>query len=516
MKRLTEKRNLFLQKKPILFLLLCAVVTSLFVSLFYFTAVSFIYPAYSHDGRGMDSYFYLLEGKLFAEGKIPYTEFFDHKGFLTILVNYLAYVTGGYYSLIVLNLITLTLSNFLLFLLAKEYFLSSFSLKEVLFSSVLIALRWAVVAGGNANGLFVLPFSALAYLFYRKGIHHRDRKRDFRLGTFLGGVAIAISFNRRPSDGLAVIPLYLYLLFLCLQKKVQVKELFLNILLALIGFLPLMAIVYGYAYHKGFFKPRIEAVFSGTGGYRLDSRFLLTTICCGIAILFFLLLGILVYRKRKKQNDPFSLFFLVTSAVSSLFNLVFLRFTNYWISYYPCFFLILLVFCHQTSIHYSFRKETKSVSLLSRQTIFLLCLADILSAAAFLGIYHLSGEGAKFSKAYSDSLDREIDENISKAEQERKDNVLVLDLSSSVQLKHNIETSLKYKAYQSAQAVFVLERNTAIIQYLEEKKPAYIIRSTDSYYTNSELSFNVYIDDNYEKRTDNYPDNQAEVLKRKN
>lgn len=507
-----EKTINYLKSHTVLSIILLSLLSTLIAALFYSTAVSFLYPEYSSDKLGIDSYFFILGGKEIANGVKPYSEIFDHKGLLAFLPSALGYLIAGYYGACTVNFIAYFIANISLMVLANHFVKGD--LTKLFFASCLCTLLWSLALGGNANGLYVVPSIAFSYYFYLKGIEKGNNKY-FLIGSLLGGLSISIAFNIRPSDGLSIMPLYFYILLRTFKKKTSVKDLFLNILAALIGFLPVMIAIYSYAYSQGFLKDMILAIFTGNGNYLFTPNYFRAGWPSILISLLFLGLSIYAYTKEKKTDAVYTNFVFITSSINCLFNIVIARSTHYWISYFPSI-LTCVMFYSSYKIELKTKKESVSFSLTDKKVSAVLLSLELILGVSITSFYYVAPYDFYFSNAYNKSVYKEIDENIAKKEFKNEDNVFAIETSAAVNLKYDIKNDIQFVANQVSQTEFNEDIDPTITGYLKEKKPTYIIIDTTLIVDEKkDLEFIKYIKDNYDYMIDNYPENNIKVMQRK-
>ncbi|HBB06037.1 MAG TPA: hypothetical protein DCZ41_05655 [Firmicutes bacterium] len=509
-----SKIGVFCKKHLYFVILFMSLLCASLISLFFSEGASPLYPAYSHDPLACDSNFFILGGKMIVEGKRLYLDLFDHKGMLAFLPSALGYMMGGYYGVCFVNWLFHLFAAFTMFLLVSEL---NDDLSFLLYNGSVYLLLWSLIDAGNANGLYVLPFGMLAYCFFLKGFKTK-RRLFFLIGSLIGGIEIGIAFNIRPTDGLAIIPLFIFLFVLLFRKRISFlsndgfdfafKDFLYNALLALFGFVTIMGACYGYAYSQGkeYFDGMIHAVFAGTGNYLFTSDFLSNAIMSACAVVLFAILnGFLLFFVYKKDK-PLFLLLLITSSFNVICNLAIVKFTHYWISYFPSVMLNFASFFTLYPLGF-FMGKKKKVKIDFKKASAILASISLLVGVTFFVVFETAPSSFVFSKANTESIDKEINECISLEERRKIDNVFALDLRPSVYLRNGIETTIKYKAIQTSQATFEKEIETEIMSYLQSKKPKYVIVSPQS----TELSYYRYIYSNYSPMVDNYPDNGVRI-----
>lgn len=471
----------------------------------YFTNLSFLYPSYSVDGMATDSYFFMLTGKMMAEGKLPYVDFSDHKGIIVFFLQEVGWIIGRRTGVAFINFIEVFLSSYLSLLCVKELF--DFKIKEQILASLIFVLLFCLVLGGNAVSLIPLPFCILATYFYIKSIRRNDRK-SMLIGSLIAGLSIGIAFNTRPTDGLASLGLYLYCFIWFLKNRKEYKfDLIFNILLALGGFILPQLIIYPIAYVRGYMKEMIQANFLDNISYLGYSSYLIPTLLCMSAVILFGALSIFLILKIKKKDKDLASFLLITLIPNLIFSIIFAKFTHYWISYFGFIVLILISFLHYYPLTIK-KKEATNILNISLASL------NLIIGFTVFGIFKLGDESMTFSDAFQKSVYDEVSENITEEELKTKDKVLFLDTNCGIIIKSDNDTSLTIKAYHDSFSKFNDKAKSEILNYLDNVKPTYIVlNEAPEYNDTKETVYSSYIYSHYSPMKDSHPKNNIRVFK---
>jgi len=382
------------------------------------------------------------------------------------------------------------------------------SKKEGYVASLILFFMLAFTEGGNQNGFVTLPFILLPFFFYFKAFR-KQQPNEFLIGSFLAGLEVGIAFNVRPSDGVVVLGLFIYYFIWWLRNNKGWGLLF-NFLLAVLGFMIPMVILYSIAYSQGFLFEMIEAVFKQNSNY-IFHHMSVSSICCFICvflwIIFSMFFAILIYKKKDKE---FGIFFICVTLLTAIPNLIYAKYPQYWITSFPymvCFLTLV--------IHYYPLLTKKNKGIITSKTVSVFCFASaLLIGFGFLTTFYTSK--GSFSSYNNYTITQEIaDSGITTDEMEKEDEVFALDISASFNLRYNNTSTLKQISYQSWHAFDDPTIETEVSDYLKDKKPTYIIQGKNGLEDYSAFSYFTYINEHYDKLPDNYPDNELTIWKLK-
>jgi|GEM_PF-1741976 len=464
----------FVAAHPYWFILLLSLLIGFGSMLLFSTALSPLYGEMSYNLVGVDSNFFLWCGKEILAGKKPYLNFDDHKGILIFYYAALGELFGGRGGVAFLNGLTLFLSTYFTLLGLKAYFQD---LRSVLLGASLLFFFYAFTPGGNQNGEIILPFTALALLFFLLALRS-GRKRYFLFGTLTSGVLVAIAFHARPSDAFPGIGFCVaYLVYWILHRKEQGIHLLYNVLSALGSFALVFGLLLLFCQQQGYLEEMLDAVWlqNFSYGHKMKSVGEIALIVILALYLVFVLVETVRLVKRKSEDLDLVLFLAVSSVLFIVPNFFYAKYIQYWISEFPvtAAFLVLVL---ESFPHAFGKKRNVTLTTLSRRV---LPVTSLVIALGFLvTFYGLSDP--RFSKKESDLARAEIEEVIPEAEMGKPDNIYVLDANSVVLFwTDNKPEHTPEICYQSWHTSFRPELEQEIEGYIDTWKPAYVIQGRD-------------------------------------
>ena len=168
----------------------------------YCVSTSFLYPAINADQVSVDSVFNQLYGQLWAEGRVPYVDFYDHKGLFPWGINALASFMGGRYALFFLEVLATSSIFYFLDLSLREAGMGAVS---YLFAAAsLFTFFHCVMGADNQEGDWVLPFVAASFYFFVRGIVRSEGNLPQSRGLFLLGGGGDRSIRAERHAGLSI------------------------------------------------------------------------------------------------------------------------------------------------------------------------------------------------------------------------------------------------------------------------------------------------------------------------
>ena len=187
---------------------------------------------------GWDSAIFSLMGKGILEGKVLYTDLFDHKGPVIFLINALGNLLGGRSGIFLLQCVSGSLTMCFLYLTGKMLRPKGTyrSIPECLaLFSLGMALFFYTFEGGNLTEEYSLPFISLCcYLFVRYLIRSDAQPVHPPRYAFVYGICLAVLAFLRLNNAVTICAGILYIaLYLCARK--QYRNLFMNLLCGLLG-----------------------------------------------------------------------------------------------------------------------------------------------------------------------------------------------------------------------------------------------------------------------------------------
>lgn len=197
----------------------------LFVTVFSYST-SPLYPRY----WGSDSAQFQTIGKMWAIGKIPYVDCFDHKGPIIYFFNMLGYKMGGRVGIVFFQII------FFFFTLLGAYkitmFMKTRNHVRWLTMAVIITLILCVYTNGNMCEEYCLPF--LMFSAYGQFYYFKQNKEHGVWWGFFYGITVSISLLTRATNAIAVLCGILIITVLLIKNKLY-QNLLKNAIAFLIG-----------------------------------------------------------------------------------------------------------------------------------------------------------------------------------------------------------------------------------------------------------------------------------------
>jgi hypothetical protein len=483
----------FFDRHLFLTLGLFAAVLGFLCVLFYGTSVSYLYPAFSYDPVDVDGNFFMFTGTQVLAGKIPYLDFFDHKGVLVFYFNALGMAMGGRNGVIFLNFLFVSLGYF--FLLLTVHYLG-YRGKAFLFSGVLLLAISFVMIGGNCNGNITFPFACFPFLFFARGLRTHNL-RFYRWACFFCGLEVGLAFNIRPSDGLVGFLPLVFILIVAIQGRYGTKIIPM-IFLSLLGFLIPYAIILPIAVAQGFLQEMILAVFFENGKYIFGHSEFIYYLSFA-AVLAWIILGtfLTIRIRRMGEKDLSTLYFCCLYGVG-LPNLLWAKYPQYWISAIPFIFLIVFSFAETY-----FQSAAKPKFHFGKAIAIFSAFFSILCGPGVATFYY--GLSYDFSNAQQSAIKDEILGMIPASAYAEEDKVFGLDVNAAYYSWVPYNSSCRYQCYQSWWVGDNKEVEPFILNYLEEKKPTYVL--TGAGHTYDSLSYYVYLSANYDETTPSRTDN---------
>lgn len=219
-------------KSTIISYLMLAVIGGIFVFFASFST-SPLYPYY----YGGDSAQFQTIGRGWAEGMIPYRDFFDHKGPVIFFVDMLGFAISGTSSgIFVIQIILMFITLAALFKTAKLVtHENAYGMAAVVMSLLALTL---VYGDGNMTEEYCLPFISLSTYFqlryFYEGEQCDDKKHD-RRAAVLYGFSFGVCFLTRVTNAVTICSGILVIGVLLILKK-QYVNLVQNVLCFIGGF----------------------------------------------------------------------------------------------------------------------------------------------------------------------------------------------------------------------------------------------------------------------------------------
>lgn len=214
--------------------LCCLILAGLFLTLFSSTT-SFMYD----NIENLDSNFYMVIGKYWAEGHLPYVELWDQKGPVVHFANMLGYmICGSRHGIFLIQMLCLSIAFYYCFCFFREKFSMWFSVFLTIVASFALLNDYSTV--GNNVEEYLLPLLIPAFYYLYKWIGSVIKaKGDYKhpaLYAGLYGMVLSFSLLTRLTNALGVCGGVAFV-SVFLMIKSEWKNLFQNIVAFIGGFL---------------------------------------------------------------------------------------------------------------------------------------------------------------------------------------------------------------------------------------------------------------------------------------
>lgn len=355
-------------------------VSIVFVTIFSFTTS----PLYNYFG--CDQEIFRMLGRMTKKGFIPYKEFFDHKGPVTITFQWIGCLISEK------RIGILTVQAFCVFFslcLAYKLFLLKYSkkLSLVLTAVILLTLRF-FYGGGNSVEEFCLPFLLLSsYCFCKFCI--KDKKDSLEHSvkySVIYGITIAVCMYTRLTNVFPVLAILLVGVFYLIKNKLW-KNLLFNALGTIGGIVIISLPYFIYFYIHGAIYDMLFATFIYNIRHGSDySQAESTSELIKIIIYMFILVCTMlmgIYSIRKKKNELIGYSVVIMSIMGMFMHMKMRFYLHYYIIYIPIIIMGLL--CVE-GIYKDFKN--KQLTIISRVT-----LMALVFMMAFTGVKTIISTG---------------------------------------------------------------------------------------------------------------------------
>lgn len=293
--KLEKKKNNNFLLISILFLL------STFILLIFSTSTSPLYKNYYED----DSSIFIVMGKAIKSGFIPYKDIFDHKGPILFLIETIGqYIFEGRLGIFIIQIISLTITNYFLFKIAQLFCDKKKSMFSVLFS---MSIFICFFEEGNLSEEFSLPFLAICLYLAIDWILHKEKTM---LYSIIFGICFAIISLIRLNNAAIIVGLVLAILFILIKNK-QFKKILICALNFIFGMLIIYLPTIIYFYNNSAVYDMIYGTFIHNFKYAQNvksSDFLLKL----YYNFHLLILMITMYKKIHSNKELFTLIYTAT------------------------------------------------------------------------------------------------------------------------------------------------------------------------------------------------------------
>lgn len=316
------------------------------------------------DRNTNDSAIFISMGKMFVEGKIPYVDFFDHKGPSLILLeaipqffvkDRLAIFFLEVFNLFIVLLLITKISNLLKFNTIK---------KITLWSLFLLLISRLLTNGNTGEELSLIPLFIALYYLCR---YYFIEKKIVNSHIFILGVCFSFLFWLRANNGGFIVGICIYMFIDTIINK-DYKSMKNLILYFILGQLPFSILYLTYfLYHNALYE-LIYATFLFNINY-VHAIISPSMHSLWINLLIFVLLlvsSILFYLKTKKDYKIFILCTVIYLTCALVVNMGY-SFQYYYLLYAPAFMFgsILLIKSYESDSTLKIIFITSSILLIA-------------------------------------------------------------------------------------------------------------------------------------------------------
>lgn len=354
-------------------------------------------------GSHSDSTVFMLLGRFFIEGKIPYSEYFDHKGPMIIFIEAFAqqFNSDPRTSIFIFQVIVLFFCCHLIYR-SGRLMLSPFTCINI----VLLSLVYYTITfdSGNLTEEYSLPLLLVVFYYSLKNL----LLPGFILQPkhyLLFGLCFSIVFWIRMNNVAVICACILFLLLLFVLGK-QWRLLFRSALFFFIGFLCVTVPIIIYFYILDALPEMLYASFGFNFKYAHIApmrdnddpigMFLLIRIAvCRYLPFVLALVGTILYYYKKEQNKKLVLFSIILIVVCAMASLIGLMSSHYMTITIPLvvYGLILIALCCGSVV-----SKTRYMIL------FFVLISSVFAALTVLKNNQSRGFNEEKEKKYTDAL----------------------------------------------------------------------------------------------------------------
>ncbi len=417
------------KKNRIVILLIFASVSAIFLSIFSLATSSLHYNGHITA----DADLFMAMGKFLGDGLIPYKEFFDHKGPIIILINWLGYGLKERTGMFILQFISLTASLYGTYKIGKIYCSEKKSILMSVFSLLALNMYYE---RGNLTEEYCIPFLvwSLYFAIKKKDVEEMPLKL-FSADYLLYGITFAVGAFTRLTNSLPVAIIVFICCFDTIRNK-NWKKLFIDLMWLIVGNLIVTIPIVLFFAKIGALQEMIYATFiynfrHGFTRQIISYRQIINMILLATPLLVSMAAS-LIHIWNKKEYKKESIIVLISSIVGTLLVAISRPYPHYLMIWLPTIALGMILLSKvdvirklETDLKYN--KFVKSllwlvlaISIVGRSTV------------SFEAIY--KSFKSDIGQAYSIQA-REIIENIS--EEDRK-NVIAYNVRSRFYLETDI------------------------------------------------------------------------------
>lgn len=336
-------------------------------------------PLYS--GYGYDSAMFQTIGKYWAQGYLPYVDFFDHKGPIIFFINAIGYAIGGRNGVFSIQVAVLTLCEYLAYKLLRTKLKRSLSFALAVLMPVLLSAVWM---GGNTTEEYILPLLFASYYKMLLWSEHAQKGRfEHSCGAaFLYGVTFSFATLTRITNAIGICVGIAFISVVLIVKGFW-KNILKNALSFILGFFMLTTpfCVYFYLHdaHYDMWYGTIfyNIVYAGTYKDAIPSSFMyflryIRRCFFGFALIFASLWS-LIFRR---DGRIFSLLWFISSFSFVAFLYTQNDYDHYAICLLPMYYLAICEM-HSIDMKKTVEKLTKIFCCLMCVFVFASCMYKI-------------------------------------------------------------------------------------------------------------------------------------------
>ena len=315
-------------KKGINYNLIIICILAIVFILIFSTSTSPLYINYEDD-----SAIFITVGKMLVNGKVLYTDIFDHKGPVFFFIEYLGQIISyGKNGILILQILSLIVTNYFLDKLIQLKFSKKISLITIICG---IPILSSFFEEGNLTEEFSLPFISIGLYIGFKWYNTRQYDKKIYCYAFFLGVLFTIIAFIRLNNAIALTGLVLGLLIVLLNDKkyleiIKCAEFFLFGLVIV----SIIVLVY-FIIHNNVYE-MLYATFIYNFIYNA-SDFIFSNCVAG---LFFVFLLLIINIRNKNIN----VLIWIIAILSVTMGFIGRGFKHYYMINYPLILILLSMF----------------------------------------------------------------------------------------------------------------------------------------------------------------------------
>lgn len=269
-------------------------------------------PLLAGRSNYIDSSIFMVIGKNWAQGNLPYVATWDHKGPMIFLANALGYLlTGDHIGIYLIQILSLFITSIFTF---KSFRLFQPASTSFAFSSLILLSVIINYESGNLTEEYILPLFSVFYYALLKYFYTTDSQRSKYLlaVAFMAGLILAYSFLSRLTNAAGVC-LGSLVLFIYLIIEKQYKTAWKAVGTFILGFMVLTVPTLAYFYAHDALDEMWYATITfnilntfASGGRIIDSPFYLMYFFLKFIHCFFLLIPVILLFKKKDYKQAWT------------------------------------------------------------------------------------------------------------------------------------------------------------------------------------------------------------------